>query len=47
VYTLYERGDALAILDHASGHRPPEKAVKTAYQWLGEQFSMTLGDCRI
>ncbi|MDX9980566.1 MAG: dienelactone hydrolase family protein [Lentisphaeria bacterium] len=47
VYELYGRGDALAILDHASGHRPPAKAVRTAYQWLGEQFGLSLGDCTI
>lgn len=47
VYQLHGRGDALAILDHATGHRPPADAVLTAYQWLGEQFGMPLGDCRI
>ena len=46
-YSLHGRGDALAILDHASGHRPPPEAVRTAYQWLGEQFGIPLGDCRI
>ncbi|MBT3287844.1 MAG: prolyl oligopeptidase family serine peptidase [Victivallales bacterium] len=46
-YQFHGRDDALAILDHATGHRPPGDAVRTAYEWLGEQFDLTLGDCRI
>jgi predicted esterase len=40
VYELYGRGQALGMLDHASGHRPPEQAMQTAYAWLAEQFGL-------
>jgi len=40
VYELYGRGDAMGILDHATGHRPPREAVETAYLWLAEQSGL-------
>jgi predicted esterase len=40
VYELYGRGRALGMLDHASGHEPPQAALQTAYAWLAEQFGL-------
>ncbi|MBT3379493.1 MAG: acetylxylan esterase [Lentisphaerae bacterium] len=40
VYELYGCGDALGILDHATGHRPPLEALEAAYAWLAEQFEL-------
>lgn len=40
VYRLHGRGNALGIIDHASGHRPPAAAMQTAYRWLAEQFRL-------
>jgi pimeloyl-ACP methyl ester carboxylesterase len=39
-YALHGRATALGLLDHASGHRPPASAVRTAYRWLAEQFGL-------
>ncbi len=41
VYELHGRGLALGMLDHASGHRPPAAAMRTAYAWLAEQFGLS------
>ncbi len=40
VYDLYGKKDAIGFLDHASGHRPTEESLVTAYQWLAEQFNL-------
>ncbi len=40
VYTLFEREHALGMLDHATGHQPTEDSMRTAYQWLAEQFAL-------
>lgn len=40
VYALHGREQALGIIDHASGHRPPAAAMQTAYRWLAEQFGL-------
>jgi hypothetical protein len=40
VYALAGRATALGLLDHASGHRPPEAAMRRAYRWLAEQFGL-------
>ena len=40
VYALHGRAEALGMIDHASGHRPPASAMQTAYQWLAEQFGL-------
>lgn len=40
IYRLYGSENAVGFLDHASGHRPPEHAVDTAYKWLAEQFDL-------
>lgn len=40
VYQLHGRGTALGMLDHASGHRPPEGAMQMAYTWLAEQLGL-------
>ena len=40
VYDLYGKKEAIGFLDHASGHRPTEKSLVTAYQWLAEQFDL-------
>ena len=40
VYALHGRDTALGLLDHASGHRPPEAALRQAYTWLAEQFGL-------
>lgn len=40
VYELHGRGNALGIIDHASGHRPPAAAVRQAYGWLAEQLGL-------
>jgi hypothetical protein len=40
VYALHGRATALGLLDHASGHRPPAEAMRTAYRWLAEQFGL-------
>jgi len=47
VYELHGRGPALGMLDHASGHRPPETAMRTAYAWLAEQFGLPQRPYRI
>lgn len=40
VYQLYGKENAVGIIDHASGHRPTEPAMRTAYTWLAEQFRL-------
>jgi len=40
VYQLYGCSEAMGFLDHASGHRPTEAAVRLAYRWLAEQFDL-------
>lgn len=41
VYRLYEAGEeALAGLDHASGHRPTVASLDAAYLWLSHRFGL-------
>ena len=40
VYKLYDREHGTGILDHASGHRPTEEAMRGAYRWLAEQLGL-------
>lgn len=41
VYSLYDREEALAMLHHGTGHRPPVEAMVTTYEWLAEGFGLS------
>jgi predicted esterase len=47
VYRLYGHGDALTMIHHGAGHRPPIAAMQAAYRWLGRRFGFVPGNCRI
>ena len=44
VYELYDRPNNIGFFDHASGHRPTERSLQIAYQWLAEQFEIEPND---
>ncbi|MCK5805869.1 MAG: dienelactone hydrolase family protein, partial [Lentisphaeria bacterium] len=39
-YELLGAPEALSMLHHATGHRPPVEVTRTAYVWLAEQFGL-------
>ncbi|MCB1098197.1 MAG: acetylxylan esterase [Verrucomicrobiae bacterium] len=44
VYALFGRLHAIGMLDHGSGHQPTEDSIRSAYQWLAEQFRLEQQD---